>query len=93
MTIEQAMGIAKNAQQDVKELRVNLNTTHELAHEAKSLATQALIKHTEHEKLCADRFQVVLKNNEFITYAVKWVIALLVMSLGFLLGNILLKVM
>lgn len=56
MTIEQAMGIAKNAQQSARE-------AHTAANEALTIAKIMEARHNEHEKTCEQRYAEIVKSN------------------------------
>lgn len=56
MSIEQAMGIAKNAQQTAKEAASSAN-------EAIVMAKIMETKHNEHEKTCSQRYEEIVKTN------------------------------
>ena len=56
MTIEQAMGIAKNAQQSAREAA-------QAANEAMIMARIIETRHNEHEKTCTARYEDIVKTN------------------------------
>lgn len=56
MTIEQAMGIAKNAQSSARD-------AHLTANEALTIAKIMEARHNEHEKTCGERYEAIVKTN------------------------------